>query len=260
MNFDDATSVRSAAPGRYDAMFPPEFSLADTRPNGGYVVACLGRAALHAAREAGASHEHVLAVSAQFISSPPLGPATITTSVLRVGKTATHVQASTDGVLAFFTLGSLTPASEPFWGTVAPVELPPIEVCAPSPIAADRGLTLLFDPATSFTMTPDGPVVTGGGEFRCWLIDHHRDAIDTVGQIYAADCIPPATFSVVMTGWVPTLNMSVYMRALPAPGPLRIRFRAQVIQDGFADEICEAWDMDGRLVLQSTQIVALRLT
>jgi hypothetical protein len=35
--------------------------------------------------------------------------------------------------------------------------------------------------------------------------------------------------------------------------------RAQLIQDGFADEVCEGWDSAGRLVLQSSQLAALRL-
>ena len=60
-------------------------------------------------------------------------------------------------------------------------------------------------------------------------------------------------------GWVPTLDLTVYVRALPAPGPLRLRLRAQLIQDGFADLVCEGWDSDDRLVLQSTQLAALRL-
>jgi hypothetical protein len=32
-----------------------------------------------------------------------------------------------------------------------------------------------------------------------------------------------------------------------------------VIHDGFADEICEAWDSEDRLVMQSTQLTAIRI-
>ena len=35
--------------------------------------------------------------------------------------------------------------------------------------------------------------------------------------------------------------------------------RVQVIHDGGADEICEAWDSEDRLVMQSTQITELRI-
>ncbi len=108
-------------------------------------------------------------------------------------------------------------------------------------------------------MTADGPTGSGGGEFRAYLRDESADQFDTVGLLYASDVIPPATFGVVQTGWVPTLAITVYNRAVPAPGPLRLRFRVQVIHDGYADEICEAWDSTDRLVMQSTQITALRL-
>jgi hypothetical protein len=69
--------------------------------------------------------------------------------------------------------------------------------------------------------------LTGNGEFRCWLVEEQHDAVDTVGLVYVADCVPPATFGVVFNGFAPTLNLTVYNRAIPAPGPLRIRFRAR---------------------------------
>lgn len=259
MSFDSATTVTTVSAGLHEVTLVPEFAIAGDRPNGGYLVACLARAALQAAQAAGAIQRHVVAASAQFVSSPPLGPATITTEILRVGKTATQVVATTPGVHARFTLGNLHEASEPFWGSVAPVELAPLEHCGASPTSFARGVTIAFDPETSFTMTPDGPIVTGGGEFRAWFVDEHRDAVDSVGLVFASDSLPPATFGIVQTGWVPTLDLTVYVRALPAPGPLRMRFRAQVIQDGYVDEICEAWDSEGRLVMQSTQLAALRL-
>jgi hypothetical protein len=55
------------------------------------------------------------------------------------------------------------------------------------------------------------------------------------------------------------LDLTVYVRARPAPGPLQLRMRTQLIQDGFADEVCAGWDSAGRLVLQSSQLAALRL-
>ncbi len=136
--------------------------------------------------------------------------------------------------------------------------LPPIEECI-RPRGLHGGATISFDPATTFDVTPDGPVVTGGGEFRAWFAGEDGDALDTVGLLFAADALPPATAGIFFTGWVPTLDLTVYIRALPVPGPIRLRMRAQLIQDGFADEVCEGWDAEGRLVLQSTQLAALRM-
>lgn len=262
--FADATALTRLDVGRYGVDLASEYAIMETKPNGGYMLACLGRAALEAAREAGAPQEHVVNSSAQFLASPDVGPAELVVTIDRIGKTASQVTATlatggTVGVRAQFILGTLHAGSTPFWGDIPPVELPPIGDCPPSPTAGVRGNSLLFDPATSFSVSPDGPRVTGGGEFRAWLRDDVDGTFDTVGLLYAADVLPPATFGVVMTGWVPTLSITVYNRAVPAPGPLRLRFRAQVIQDGYADEALEAWDSAGRLVMQSTQLTALRL-
>jgi Acyl-CoA thioesterase C-terminal domain/Acyl-CoA thioesterase N-terminal domain len=269
--FNAATSVvprgdDAAGRGRYDVELVDEYSIMGSKPNGGYMLACLGRAALDAARVAGSTHEHVISASAQFLSSPGLGPAQIVTEIDRVGKTASQVNAmigvdGVRGVRAQFTLGTLHEGTAPFWGEIAPCPFPPLEDSVPSasPMAGERGVSLRFDPDAGFRMTPDGPVAVGGGEFRAYLCDDVDGRFDTVGLLYAADVMPPATFGVVQTGWVPTLAITVYNRAVPAPGPLRLRFRVQVIHDGYADEICEAWDSEDRLVMQSTQMTALRI-
>jgi hypothetical protein len=262
--FGAATAVTPAGHGSYQVELRPEYAIGGTKPNGGYLLACLGRAALAAAREAGSGHEHVIAAGAQYLRSPDVGPARIDTTVLRAGRTATQVSAviSHDGgpgVQAQFTLATLAAGRPPYWGGGEPVAMPPIGECQPMFRADRRGISVCFDPAAALAFTPDGPVVTGGGELRAWLRDDETGALDPIGLLLAADVLPPATLGVVLTDWVPTLDLTVYVRALPAPGPLRIRMRAELIQDGFADEVCEGWDSAGRLVFQSTQLAALRL-
>ena len=68
------------------------------------------------------------------------------------------------GAEARFTLATLPVDGEPYWGGAEPVVLPPIEECDTPQFGLHRGGTISFDPATSFTITPDGPVVTGSGE------------------------------------------------------------------------------------------------
>jgi hypothetical protein len=62
-----------------------------------------------------------------------------------------------------------------------------------------------------------------------------------------------------MTGWVPTLELTVYVRALPVPGPVRILQKAQLIDGQRFDEACFVWDSSGRLVAQGTQLAGIRL-
>ncbi|HRE01527.1 MAG TPA: thioesterase family protein, partial [Ilumatobacteraceae bacterium] len=262
--FARATTVTPRGPGRYGVDLAREYSIMGAKPNGGYILACLARATLHAAHEAGASQRQIIAATTQYLSSPDLGPAEITTAVDRIGRSASQVTATigTDGavgVRAQFTLGTLHEASTPYWGAVPPVAMPPIEQCELLQMADGREEQVLFDPATTFRVTSDGLVVTGDGEFRAWFRDDGAGMFDSVGLMYASDVLPPATFGVLNTGWVPTLSLTVYNRAIPAPGPLQLRFRVQVIQDGYADEALDAWDSTGRLVMQATQLAALRL-
>jgi hypothetical protein len=77
--------------------------------------------------------------------------------------------------------------------------------------------------------------------------------------MYAVDALPPATFDIEMTGWVPTLELTVYVRALPAPGPVRVLQKAQLIDGQRVDEACWIWDGTGRLVASGTQLAGIRL-
>jgi hypothetical protein len=270
-DFATASAVTPLGDGGYEVDLLQQYAIAGTKPNGGYLIACMARAALAGAADAGSVHVHPISAGAQYLASPDVGLARIDTEVLRVGRSATQVSArlSQDGRVAVdakFILATLPSGSEPYWGGLAPVEIPPLDQCEvpasdSGPAAWRSGTRVVFDPATSFTMTPDGPIVGGDerGELRAWFVNDDTDVVDPVMLLFAADSMPPATFSILTTGWVPTLDITIYIRAIPVPGPLRVRFRTQMIQDGFADEICEAWDSSGRLVLQSTQIVAIRM-
>ena len=70
-----------------------------------------------------------------------------------------------------------------------------------------------------------------------------------------ADAFPPSLFPKFgRVGWVPTVELTVHVRGVPAPGPLRCAFRSRFIHDGLLDEEGEVWDATDTLVLQSRQI------
>ncbi len=100
---------------------------------------------------------------------------------------------------------------------------------------------------------------SGRGELRGWLALPDGEAFDPFSLIYAVDAFPPATFDVEMTGWVPTLELTVYVRAIPAPGPVRVLQKAQLIDAQRVDESCWVWDSTGRLVASGTQLAGIRL-
>ena len=100
---------------------------------------------------------------------------------------------------------------------------------------------------------------SGTGELRGWLALPGGEAFDPASLLFALDAFPPATFEIEFSGWVPTLELTAYVRALPAPGPVRILQRAQLIEAQRVDESCYVWDARGRIVAHGSQLAGIRL-
>ena len=66
---------------------------------------------------------------------------------------------------------------------------------------------------------------------------------------------PPVMFNRFgMLGWVPTVEFTVHVRGVPAPGPIACAFRSRVIQGGMWEEDGEMWDSEGQVVALSRQL------
>jgi acyl-CoA thioesterase len=79
--------------------------------------------------------------------------------------------------------------------------------------------------------------------------------VDPLALLLVGDAFPPAVFHLPLPpGWVPTIEYTVHVRGVPAPGPLACVFRSQFVQGGLLNEDGEMWDSKGRLVAQSRQL------
>jgi hypothetical protein len=257
--FTDATRVHAGDDGGFDADLDPLWTVGG-KPNGGYLLAILARAAV----EAAGTHPDPLTSSAVYLSPPDPGPAAVTVEVLRTGRSASQVRARLSQkdrtcVEALFTLGALAAAGEPRW-----VDAPAPPVAAeqdllPTPAHAP-GTGLRIDMLEQFEQRIDWQAVGDPpGELRGWLRLPDGAAWDPISLLFAADAFPPATFTLGSNGWTPTLELTVYVRALPAPGPLHVRQRARLLTETFVDQVCEIWDADDHLVAQATQLAAYRM-
>ena len=262
--FSTVTALCPAGPGRFTADVHPAWTIAD-KPNGGYLLGLLGRAA-----QAVGPHEHVIAASAHFLRPPEPGPVTIDVDVLRAGRTASQLrvrlgQDDHGCIEALITTSTLDARSEPYWTGGAPaagtaafadsVRLPPVSPVG-LPVAIMDQVDLRIEPE-SFGFGRGAP--SGRGELRGWLALPHGEAFDSSSLLYAVDAFPPAVFDLEPTGWVPTLELTAYVRAVPQPGPVRVLQKASLIDGQRVDEACWVWDSTGRLVAHGTQLAGIRL-
>ncbi|MDX6220745.1 MAG: hypothetical protein QOJ48_2426 [Frankiales bacterium] len=228
------------------------------RPHGGYLLRETVRPALTEA------HPHPLVVSAQFLRSPDPSTATLEVDVLRTGRRVSQsrarlVQHGETVVEALVTTSTLDCDAEPYWSRSAPPELPPLEECTRTPVEPVPGFRvghLEFVDVRS-TMTEFGKHPTPGT-----VAAHLRMAgcpTTTLDLLVLADALQPTAMGLGVPGWFPTVELTVYVRAVPADGWLVGRQSTQELLDGWFDEDCEIWDSRGRLVCQARQLAGYRL-
>jgi Thioesterase-like superfamily len=271
LSFDTATALRPRADGStFDLDIHPLWTVGD-KPNGGFLLALLGRAAAESITLQTGERWDVQSATVTYLAAPALSAAEIRTTVLRQGRSASHVravlvQSERTLVDAVLVLSGLAPGTEPRYNDVAPLLIPDPDQCVRLPPQTPEGVPvgvlvttdLRLDPST----VPAAPRPAGEGppvaELRGWLRFADGREPDPAALLYFVDAIPPATLLIGSTGWVPTLSMSAYVRAQPAPGWLGIRFTAHLVAAGTVDETCTLWDSNGHLVAQATQLARLR--
>ncbi|MEV4073468.1 thioesterase family protein [Nonomuraea fuscirosea] len=264
--FQEATAVAAYGEGEFAATLDAQWSVG-SRLHGGYLLAVLGRAAGESV--AGGGHPHVTAVSGTFVEPPEPGPAVARVETLRVGRTVAQVRAALvqEGRLrveAHITLGLLDVA-DPWWSAHEPVRLPPEQDCvlmSVDPPGASFSVPLMgvieerLDPE-HLAFAAGAP--SGRGVMASWQRLADGSDWDPLSLLVALDPVPPVSFDLGLSGWVPTIQLSAYLRRLPAPGPVRVRLAATDITGERMDEVAHVWDDKGRLVAQATQLAAVRL-
>jgi acyl-CoA thioesterase len=259
-----AASVEPVSPGLYSAQLSPVYTVMG-HPHGGYLQCVIASAALAGASEAGSTHLHVTAVTTNFVNSPEVGTAELRVDVRRMGRGVSflYVGLFQKGELAtesLVTLGSLRDESTVRYQYMRPFDMPSLENCRPS-IASDEVnissvLEVRLDPAvTGFW---DGQL-SSTAEVRGWLRLEGEDTWDAQSLLFAGDALPPATLPLGSSGWVPTVQLTSYVRRVPKSEWLRGRQLAVVIADGLVDERCELFDETGQMVASSSQLAMVRL-
>jgi acyl-coenzyme A thioesterase PaaI-like protein len=254
--FESATAVRRLGDGRYAADVHEGWDIGGNA-NGGYLLALVGRAM------AEATGRPPLTITAHYLRPAPSGPCDVDVDIVRSGRRLATANATLtmDGapiLRVLGTFGEQTPGG-PIYSVGGPPDLPPYAECV-VPLMPTDGPTPAMVERLANRMRPEDDGFrrgqpTGTAEMRGWFALAGEEPIDAVALLLAADAFPPPVFNTAMpVGWVPTVELTVHIRGVPEPGPLRVVFRSRFVHDGLLDEDGELWDSAGRLVAQSRQL------
>jgi acyl-CoA thioesterase len=223
------TAVRPIGEGVYASAICRNWDIGG-KANGGYLLAIAARAM---AAEIG--RPDPVTITAHYLSPGSVGDVEVQVRTIRKGKrfavaSASLVAGDRPLLEVLGTFGDLSAADDTFERIeAAPPQMPP-----------PRG-------------EPSGLMRTRG-----WFRLLHEEPVDTLGLLLAVDAFPPTAFNARLpVAWTPTVELTVHLRARPAPGWLRASFSTRFVSAGFLEEDGEVWDSTGRLVAQSRQLALL---
>lgn len=264
--YDLAIAVERRAEGEYDADLDAGW-IVGAGLNGGYLLGVIGNAIRAELDPVG--HPDPYTVSAYYLSPSRPGPAIVRVRVLRGGRGSSTVAATLsqvqdgvelDRISTLATYGDLARMDGDVRTVAEPLVLPPVGECVLTS-DADPEMKRFVPMLDRFALHLD-PACSGwaGGEpggnnyLQGWFELVDGRPIDPVALLTVVDVLPPTTFEMGLPGWAPTLELTAHVRAVPAPGLLRVRHQTRNLAGGLFEEDCEVWDTDDRLVAQSRQL------
>jgi acyl-coenzyme A thioesterase PaaI-like protein len=228
--------------------------------HGGAMVALCA----NAARTAHGGPVEPVAVSASFLSAPDPGPMRLVTSMRKRGRRISVVdveliQGDRAAVHAVVTLGEPEHMAPPLLSANPAVGLmdpePPDDVLPIGPGHRLSGLVNLAEGCEVRTLTSTLAISTDGRPpvIQNWV--RPRDvAPDVLFALMCGDISAPVSFAVNRTGWAPTVQLTSYLRGLPADGWLRVVCTCVQIGQDWFDEDHTVVDSQGRIIVQSRQL------
>ena len=215
------------------------------------------------------AHPDPFTVTAHYYTPTAHGPVDVEVEVIRSGRAhssamARLLQDGQERVRVLANYGDHTASRGPTVVQAEPPPMPPPEECLmpapPGPMP--NGLVAAIRDRIDWRVAPGTAGWARGrpggrAEIGGWLRFADGRPVDTHSLSLIADAMPPAIFDVTTGGWVPTLELTVHVRARPAPGWMRCWFRTRFLLDGYLEEDGEVWDQEGRLVALSRQLARI---
>ena len=229
--------------------------------NGGFMLALCTRALARVL-----PFPDPLVISGFYLRPGSPGPARVSTEVIRAGKTTAFGEAALcrEGKQVLRTTAAFTdlaqaaarPGGHAFSAGAAPA-LPPPEECFGFEPGAVRGVSIAghFDyriPSAPGWLTGRP---TGDPRYEFWMRFRDGRPADLLALPLIVDAAPPAVLELGIAST--TVELTVHLRARPAPGWLACRTWTSYVGGGYHEEDFEVWDSAGTLVAQSRQLALI---
>ncbi|MCW2936485.1 MAG: hypothetical protein JWM19_7447 [Actinomycetia bacterium] len=253
-DFDAETQLTDNGDGSYTVEISDRWS-GMASVNGGYLlVNCVK------ALDAVLPFPDPITVSGLYLRPGNPGRSVVRTEVIRSGRTTAFGQASLfqggkEALRVTAAFADLSAATPEYAGLTAP-KLPDPAEC--ERLTGLAGITLgrRFDyraPAQPGWLSgqPSGEPVA---EF--WIRFADGRPADTLTLPFIVDAAPPAVLE--LGAGSTTIELTVHVRARPAPGWLACRSYTRFVTGGYHEEDFEVWDSAGVLVAQSRQLALIR--
>lgn len=268
--FSDAMTLRPAGSG-FEADLGADWAIGP-KIHGGVMVALVAKAARQAYDPSGATHP--VAVSANFLSAPDPGPVQLLTTVrkrgrriglvdveLVQGERASGGQERSDRgkvcVHAVVTLGDPEHEAPPLYSdtrvATAMDPLPPAGVAAIGPGHPAAEINHLARGCDIRPLVVEAIAEGQAPAFQIW-VRPREGVVDEFFALMCGDISLPVPYAVGRRGWAPTVQLTAYLRGLPADGWLRVLCTATQIGQDWFDEDHTVIDSAGRIVVQTRQL------
>lgn len=253
--FDRDTHVSPQGNGLYHGTASDLWNVGPV-PNGGYVLSL----AMAALRQELTSPDP-LSVTAHYLRPAVPGPFSVAIETVKAGRNystavARLIQSEREVIRVLATYGDLTRGAGPeYLAARSPLppraELPPPQTPPGFAPAIAHRFQTVYEPTSLQRLAGE---LHDRAELAGWLRFADGRPMDVHALGLIADAVAPPVFAVTERGWVPTLELTVHVRARPVGEWLACMFRTRFLFGGLLEEDGEIWDESGQLVALSRQL------
>jgi hypothetical protein len=260
--FSDAMKLTPSGDGIYDGELNEHWTIGPKVHGGAMLALCANAARTELGTHAAGVEP--IAVSGNFLWAPDPGRLRVVTQVRKRGRRISLVdvelkQGDRTAVRAAITLGTPEHDSTPLLSVnpvvplMTPEPPPGLEPIGPGHRMADV-VHLAHGCDIRPSLTTMAPRADGGPPVIEYWVRPRGEAPDALFALLCGDVSAPVTFGVNRFGWAPTVQLTAYLRALPADGWLRVLCTTTQIGQDWFDEDHVVVDCEGRIVVQSRQL------